>query len=512
VVVVAAAVSLGVLGPASGARAHYGGTIVVGLGGGDPGSLDPTVGAGGSSRVVINAFCLRLYEYAVNHGKPELADPILAAAPPLLSADKLSVTVQLRRGIEFNDGTPFNAQAVIATYQRYITYPGSITASDFASVDSVTATGPYTVVYHLKQRNSAFLGNMYVLSPTALAKEGENFAANPICVGPFMLDHRDAGVDVTLVKSPYYFKRNAVYLDKIVFKPMTDAPAGVAALQAGDIQVLDNVAATLVPAVEHDPKLKVLSAPGFNVNLLLINIGNRSGVGNLPYVNVGTALARSATLRQAFEEAINRNTLNRVLGGLHPPSCTLIPPADTLWYAATKVPCTPYDPAHARKLVAASGYPTPITVHLLVGNSTQASLVAQFIQSVEAAVGFNVVIDCCAGFDLAPSGRFDVLLTSTQSDPDPNVLIYGHLATNGTGNVGGYSNARLDYVLTNGLKASSPAARAVNYHVAQEIIHDDRPVIVLWNSVALKAYDASVLKGVELFATGTLSLTNAQYK
>jgi hypothetical protein len=67
-------------------------------------------------------------------------------------------------------------------------------------------------------------------------------------------------------------------------------------------------------------------------------------------------------------------------------------------------------------------------------------------------------------------------------------------------------------VLANGLKASSLAARAVDYHVAQEIIHDDRPLIVLYNSVAFAAYDASALTGVELTALATLSLVNAQYK
>ena len=84
---------------------------------------------------------------------------MLAAALPVLSKDKLSYTIQLRKGVQFNDGTPFNAQAVVTTVQRYMTYPGSSRASDFASVDSVTATGPYTVVYHLKARDSTFTGN-----------------------------------------------------------------------------------------------------------------------------------------------------------------------------------------------------------------------------------------------------------------------------------------------------------------------------------------------------------------
>jgi peptide/nickel transport system substrate-binding protein len=513
----AAAVGLGVLGSASGAPAHYGGTIVVALTGGDPGSLDPTVGGNGSARPVINALCLRLYEYALNHGKAELADPILAAAPPQISADRLTYTIELRQGIEFNDGTPFNAQAVIATYQRYITYPGSIWMADFANVRSVTATGPYTVVYHLKQRNSTFLGNMYVLSPTALTKEGANFAANPICVSPFMFDHSDPGVDVTLVKSPYYYKRNAVYLDKIVFKPMTDGPAAVAALQAGDVQMINGLDPTLVSAVEQDSKLKVVSAPAFNVNGMKINIGNKNGTQSFPYTNVGTPLAARAKLRQGFEEAIDRNTMNKVVfDGRDKPSCTLIPPSDTLWYAATKVPCTPYGPADAKRLVAASGYSTPITVHLLTSNGTQNVLLAQFIQSEEAAVGFNVVIDTAGSVSiangLAGSGRFDVLLSGYQPDPDPNILISNNLDTNGPGDFSGYSNPRLDYVLANGLKASSLAARAVDYHVAQEIIHDDRPLIVLYNSVAFAAYDASALTGVELTALATLSLVNAQYK
>ena len=148
--------------------------------------------------------------------------PLLAAAPPVLSKDKLTVTIQLRQGIEFNDGTPFNAQAVVATVQRFISYPGSSRANDFTDVDSVTASGPYTVVFHLKAPDSTFTGNTYVLSPSAVAAEGANFAANPVCAGPFMFDHRVVGDNVTIVKSPYCYKRAAVHLDKIVFKPMPD--------------------------------------------------------------------------------------------------------------------------------------------------------------------------------------------------------------------------------------------------------------------------------------------------
>ena len=118
--------ALGFIGPASAGtrtQSKYGGTLVVGMAQ-DANSLDPTVGTAGS-RPPINTMCLKLYEYAYNHGTLEL-NPVLAAAPPAVSADKLSYTIRLRRGILFNDGTPFDAQAVVTTYRRFVTYPGSL--------------------------------------------------------------------------------------------------------------------------------------------------------------------------------------------------------------------------------------------------------------------------------------------------------------------------------------------------------------------------------------------------
>ena len=63
-----------------------------------------------------------------------------------------------------------------------------------------------------------------------------------------MFDHRVVGDNVTVIKSPYYYDRKHVYLDKIVFKPMPDAAAAAAALKAGDIQALDQVSTTELPA------------------------------------------------------------------------------------------------------------------------------------------------------------------------------------------------------------------------------------------------------------------------
>jgi peptide/nickel transport system substrate-binding protein len=392
--------------------------------------------------------------------------------------------------------------------------PGSPRAADFASIASVKAAGPSTVVFRLKRQDSEFIGgNPYVLSPTQLAKLGDGFAANPVCVGPFMFDHRVVGDEVTLVKSPYYYDRSHVYLDKIVYRSMPDTAAAAAALEAGDVQALDGVATTELEGVEENASLRVLRAFQLGWKGLMINVGNENGVAVLPYANVGTPLASSAALRQAFEEAIDRVALDRVLyGGQMQVTCTPIAPANTVWYPGSRVPCTSYDPAHARKLVAASGIANP-TVHVLVADATDDALLAQFIQAQEAAVGIAVVIDSTdapTALARAEAGRFDVRIGGAVGNADPDWIISPFLRTGASRNYSGYSNPKLDRILSDALKATSLPARSALYRAAQRIILDERPVIVLFNPVAIGAF-ASSLAGVRLTYLGVLDVARAQY-
>src|SRR5262245_31879074 len=111
-----AALALGVLGPAAariGAAPKYGGELVVGLSQGDPATLDPTLTA--STALSVNQILYTMCEPLYDRDSKLRSRPVLAAALPEISRNKLTYTVQLRKGIEFNDGTPFNAQAVVTT-------------------------------------------------------------------------------------------------------------------------------------------------------------------------------------------------------------------------------------------------------------------------------------------------------------------------------------------------------------------------------------------------------------
>ena len=191
----------------------------------------------------------------------------------------------------------------------------------------------------------------------------------------------------------------------------------------------------------------------------------------------------------------------------------MVPPANSAWYPLIQVPCTPYDPADARRLVAASGFPHP-TVHLLTSDGSDMVRLAQFIEAEEAAVGIDVKIDVVDNTTWSAekkAGTFDAALGGrSPGSPDPGQVIPPYVATDGDSNISGYSSQRLDYVLANGLKASQTRARALNYRVAQQIIHDDRPLIVLYNQATFAAISTSVT-GITLNYAGQVQLANAQF-
>ncbi len=459
-VVTLCAIALLAMPAAAPASGRYGGVLVVGLAGGDVDALDPTLSATFSAVEIYRSICERLYDFDARGN----VFPQLAAALPALSADKRTYTIALRHGILFNDGTPFTAQAVVTSLQRMLTLPGSTRASNYGPIDRLTAPDQYTVVIHLASRFSPLLADLatndgIVMSPTQLAKLGTSFGTNPVCVGPFMFDHRVVGDNVTVIKSPYYYDKYAVHLDKIVYKPFSSSASAAAALQAGDIQVLDSVPSSALASVQAAPGLRTIQGGGLGWVGLTINIGNRNGVGNLPYANVGTPLASSALLRRAFEESIDRSAYVKVVvNGLGRPDCTPVSPVSPNY---VPVKCTPYDPADAKALIARSGIANP-TVHILSSGGTA----VQFVQAAAAAVGFNVVIDSADGPSVDSrefSGSFDVAMTAFTGTPATDRNVFQFLASSGSRNIGGYSNPRLDLVLANARKATSLKALRTLY-------------------------------------------------
>jgi len=491
-----------------------GGTLTIALDS-DPDALDPSLARTFVGRMVFLDMCEKLYDL---NAKLQIV-PQLAASLPTFSADKKTVTIKLRTGIKFNDGTAFNAAAVKASLDRHKSLKGSARASELSPVTSVDASGN-SVILHLSDRYSPITAQLadragMIMSPKAIDALGDKFATNPVCVGPFTFKDRVAGDHITLVKSPFYYNKKNVHLNSIVWKIITDPAARAANLRSGDVNVAEGIASTDLASIQKNKALKLVKAVSIGYQGITVNIGNSKGLGKLPYANTGTAIAKSADLRAAFELALDRKVINKVVfNNTTNPDCFPVAPG-TPWYAATKgIPCKlTADVKAAKAAFAKSGASPGVTVHLMLGTDPVAARLGQVIQSMEKAIGINVVLDpteFVTSLNHEDAGQFETFAIGWSGRIDADGNTYNFLHTTGSQNDSGYSNPVVDRAMSNERKAASLDARLVSLHAALLQASKDRPVIYLYHPVNYDA-QSSKIGGVQVFGDGLVRIQFAGF-
>jgi peptide/nickel transport system substrate-binding protein len=490
-----------------------GGTLVIGLES-DPDALDPTLARTFVGRIVFLHMCEKLYDLdAKLHIVPQLA-----AALPTVSKDKLTYTIKLRAGVKFNDGTAFDAAAVKKSLERHLTLKGSTRASEISPIQSVDTQGSSTVILHLKTPFSPLTAQLadragMILSPKAIDALGDKFATNPVCVGAFSFKERVAGDHITLEKSQNYYAKDKVHLSSIVFKIFTDPSARTQNLRSGDIQVENVIQSTDVPTLQKDKSFTVIRVPTIGYQGITLNIGNKNGLLK-GYSNVGTPIARSQNLRTAFDLALDRTTINKVVfGGLNQPDCYPISPVSP-WYVTTKgLQCNLHANVDlAKKLVAASGIQNP-KVKITIGTDPVAARLGQTIQAMEKAVGIDVELaptEFVTSLSRADAGNFDCFAVGWSGRVDPDGNIYGFVASDGTLNDSGFSDPKLDYILRSARKSVTEKSRITLYSAAMKIIHRQRPLIYLYHPVNYYGVTKKV-EGVKVYGDGLIRAYYAGY-
>jgi peptide/nickel transport system substrate-binding protein len=498
--------------PSSGTGTGSGPTassITVGLAGA-PDALDPTTGSTLVGRTVFANMCQKLYDI---NAQLDIV-PQLAASLPTVSKDGLTYTINLRPGILFNDATPFNAQAVKTTLDRYLTSSNSVRAAELTGLKSVSVTGPLTVVLHLSKPFAPLTSVLadrsgMILSPAQLHKLGSNFAQHPVCVGPFEFQSRPSLDTIILKKSPYYYGKSHVHLSTVTFEAITDPSTEAADLQSGQIQVADEVAPQEVKVLQGNPGTKVEAQNSLGYEGIDINTGNvkgslkPSGVADNPF-------ATHPELREAFELTIDRATLNQVaFDGLYTPGCTPIPP-DSPW--AVNVPCPAQNIPKAKALVAASGVKTPVHVSLMVQNSSLSEQVGTVIQTMAAKAGFDVSLqptEFTTSLAKAAAGQFEMYQIgwSGRIDPDQNVFSdwYPEAGLNYTG----ANYPALTGLMLQARESTSAAQRRALYTKIVQQMQSDLNIVYLWYDKVFLGLSKDVT-GVQYFPDSLIRLEYAQ--
>ncbi|WP_176992952.1 ABC transporter substrate-binding protein [Nonomuraea jiangxiensis] len=447
--------------------------------------------------------CEKLYDIDANSALV----PQLASALPEVSEDGKDVTIKLREGVKFNDGTPFDAEAVKKSLDRHRTWEKSARQADLAAVSKVTVVDPATVKLTLTQAFTPLTAQLadragMIMSPKALDAEGDNFGANPVCVGPFKFVSRTSGSEIVLDKAPDYYDAAKVKLDKLVYKIIVDPNVRAANLKSGDVQVADQLATTTVKSVQSDPNLSVVSGGGLGYYGLTINTGNANGSTEEPG-KVDTPLAKSPELREAFDLALDRDVINKtVYNGLYEPDCWPVPMNSP--FRAADLQCAKRDIAKAKQLVQASGVPTPIPVTLTTPNDATNIRLAQVIQQMTKEAGFDVKVqtmEFVSALEQGKAGKFDTLLNGWSGRVDLDGNLTNLITSKGTNNYSGMSDPGIDDPIKQAAAESDQAKRTELYASAMKKAAEVRGVLYLYHNKYYLGTQKNVA-GIQYFEDG----------
>jgi peptide/nickel transport system substrate-binding protein len=470
----------------------------------EPDMLDPTQSRSFYTRYVFHTMCEKLYDLDQN----TRIVPQLATALPTVAPDGLTVTIPLRQGVRFADGTPMDAQSVVTTFQRNLTMPGSGRRSELGPITSVEAQGTSTVVVHLSAPFAPLTSVLadragMIMSPAALQQLGDKFGSAPVCVGPFKFESRVAQNSIDVVRDPNYYAADRVFLDHITYRIITDASIRAANLQSGDAQVADQLSTQDVPSLRNAKGIQVLDSNSLGYQGITFNVGNTSGLGKAPG-HVGTPVADDPRVRQAFELAVDRRALvQTVFGGLYSVACSPVSP-DTVYTSEAAQACTPHDPAAARALLQEAGVQMPYPIKMITSNNPDSLRLAQALQALVADGGFNlqiVPVEYSALLDQQDRGDFEMLQLGWSGRIDPDNNITNYLSTGGGQNVAGYSDPALDALLTRARTSTDQAERVRLYGEVVTAIHAADPIVYLYRQRNYTGVTSAV-SGVQVFPDG----------
>lgn len=354
-----------------------------------PGTLNPAVSSSGSDYLYL----YMLYDRLMQRNPTTAAiEPMLAESWKFIGPTKLELLVTLRKGVTFQDGTPLNAQAVVAYSKAYIA--GGDAGNNLQYVTSVTAQGTYTVVYHLSQQNAQLPSGLatragMIGSPTAMQKEGKSFATNPVGTGPYKFVSEVAGATYRFTRySGYWNNSKLPRVKNIVIKDFQSETALVDALKSGDVNVAGTILPQEVSTLKKDSSLHVAVGPGITFHIA--------------YFNGSRAPLNSRQIRLAFNLALTRKAImNAATDGLGQ-VWTEPQPKGTVGYVKSLTPVFTYDPSRAKKLVKEAGYSKGATITCYAYQGYDYTVAGPIIVSEEKAVGIKVNIIPGTAAQVAP--------------------------------------------------------------------------------------------------------------
>ncbi|MBK4724097.1 glutathione ABC transporter substrate-binding protein GsiB [Erwinia sp. MYb375] len=395
------------------------------------------------------------------------------------SPDGLSYTIKLKTGVNFQDGTPFNAEAVKANLDRASNPDNHLKRYNlFKTIASTEVVDANTVKITLKQPFSAFINTLAspaaaMISPEALKKYGKDIGFHPVGTGPYEFVTWNQTDFVKVKKFAGYWKAGYPKLDSITWRPVVDNNTRSAMLQTGEANFAFPIPFEQAKLLEKNSKLDLVTSPSIMQRYISFNVTQK------PFDN--------PKVREAINYAINREALAKVaFAGYATPATGIVPPS--IQYSQS-YPAPQYNPAKARELLKEAGYPNGFTTTLWSShNHSTAQKVLQFTQQQLAQVGIKVELTA-----MDAGQRAAQVEDKGQKESGVRMFYTGWSASTGEANwaltplfatqswpptifnTAFYSNTQVDKDLADALNTTDGEKKAALYKDAQDRIWKDQP-------------------------------------
>ncbi len=429
----------------------------------DPQTMDPHA----VNSTPVLGFLNNVYEGLVRRGKDMSVEPALATGwEPIGEGEGWRFT--LREGVTFHDGSTFDAQDVLFSYQR-ASSPESDTSSWFAPVSEVKVVDDFTVDFMTTQPNPLFpssIANWMIMdSGWAEAngaarpdKESGNYATiNANGTGAFRVTAREPGLRTVLEPHDGWWGEVEHNITRAELTPIQNPATALAALLSGDVDFINPVPIQDVARLAQNPDVKVVQ--GIEARVIMLGFPHEAEALKFSAETTDANPFADARVRQAVAHAINVPAiLQTIMRGNAEPVNQLVSSAMN-GYSEALAPAPAFDQDKARALLADAGYAEGFSFGLKCPNNRYLNdeAVCQAITGMLAQVGIKATLDAMPVNNYWPELRADnfdmYLLGWSPGTFDAEHPIRFLVATPneekklGSWNFGGYSNARIDELL-----------------------------------------------------------------
>jgi peptide/nickel transport system substrate-binding protein len=428
-------------------RAAPGNVLRIGIGT-SPNTLDPLLTTIGDEYI---------YDCLVFSGLTRIRDDLTLEgdlAERWSSSDDIKTwTFKLRSGVKFHNGAPLVADDVVALFHRLM--DPAVTApsrSQYDMIDTVSAPDPGTVVFTLSIPYGGF-ADILADRQVKITPRGTDAAKTPIGTGPFKFVSFAPGDRLILAKNPDYFEPGLPKLDGVELRVIPEMSVKLAALQAGDIDVVWDLPLDQVKALSGNAAVRVDSVPTSSWDGAIMN-------NLIPPFN-------DKRVRQAFHLAVDKaDVVELTLFGQGVETISPIPPSHP--YYAKDIAVPKADPAAAKKLLAEAGYPqgVKVTIAAPVGRPVRERL-AVTLQQLAKPGGFDLQVQRVpySNFAAEVSGKAPLYIDGFFGRPTIDTSVYAFLRSKGSWNdrLWHYSNADVDKSLDAARLSADPVVQKQQY-------------------------------------------------